>query len=183
MAIKNLNKLKNSQVLENILEKIKPHLKSAEIYWKNLAEREQQIVKIGGVSLVLMFVFLIVNSMMHMETNLKSTIRTDSINLANARILKIKMQDLSSITSNEFTSVSAEKVRGDITQLFEIKEPDVALNDNVLIINIPNVKFDLVMLFLDQLRKSYGIFPNKLKIYRANQSSFVNLYATFNIEE
>lgn len=182
MARINLNKTK-LQVLNVAMERIQPYLKDAKNYWVQLSEREQLIVKVGAVSLGLMFLFLLTSSMFSLEGNLKESIRTNSIDLNNGKMLNLKMQDLSTITANEFTGVTAEKVKGDITQLFVVKEPDVALNDNTLIINIPGVKFDLVLLFLDQMRKSYGVFPDKLKIYRSSQSGMVDFYATFNVEK
>lgn len=177
-----LNQIKK-QFLELVLEKSKPYIRDGKNYWIKLSEREQFIVKAGGVALALMFLFLIASSMFGLEGSLKNSIRTNSIDLANARILNLKMQDLSSITANEFTSVSSEKIKGDITQLFAIKSPDAVLNDDTLIITISGAKFDLVMLFLDQLRQSYGIFPDKMKIYRGTQSGLVDFYATFHVEK
>lgn len=178
----NLNQTKK-QLISLVIEKVLPYLKDAKDYWLKLSEREQLIVKFGGISLGLMFLFLIASQMFSLEDNLQESIRINSTNLGNAKILNLQIQDLSTITANEFTSVTAEKIKDDITQLFSIKTPDVALNDNTLIINIPGVRFDLVMLFLDQMRKSYGIFPDKLKIYRANQSGLVDFYVTFDIEK
>lgn len=176
-----LNQTKK-QLVSLAIEKVLPYLKVIKDYWLKLSEREQLIVKFGAVSLGLMFLFLIASSMFRLEDNLKESIRINSTNLGNAKILNLQVQDLSTMTANEFTSVTAEKIKDDITQLFSVKAPDVAINDNTLIINIPGVKFDLVMLFLDQMRKSYGIFPDKLKIYRANQSGLVDFYVTFNVE-
>lgn len=179
---KPLNQIK-AQILDIVLEKSKPYIRDAKNYWIKLSEREQWIVKGGGAALVLMFLFLIASSMFGLEGALKNSIRKNSVDLANAKILNLKMQDLSSITANEFTSVSSEKIKGDVTQLFAIKSPDVVLNDDTLIITISGTKFDLVMLFLDQLRKSYGIFPDKMKIYRGSQSGLVDFYATFHVEK
>ena len=178
----NLSQIKD-HLLGGALEKAKPYLRDGQNYWIKLSEREQWIVKAGGVGLVLMFLFLIMNSMFGLEGSLKNSIRNDSIDLANAKILNLKMQDLSSITANEFTSVSSEKIKGDVTQLFAVKDPDVVLNDDTLIITISGTKFDLVMLFLDQLRQSYGIYPDKMKIYRGAQSGLVDFYATFHVEK
>jgi type II secretory pathway component PulM len=177
-----LDKLK-WQKLNPIVERLEPYLKELKDYWRSLSEREQFIVKVGVISLGLMFLFLIASSMFNLENSLKESIKINGTNLSNAKMLNLQQQDLATITANEFTGVTSEKVKGDITQLFTLKTPDVALNDNTLIINLPGVKFDLVMLFLDQMRKSYGIFPDKLKIYRSNQSGMVDFYATFNIEK
>ena len=178
-----LSKIQTQQFLSIMVEKAKPYIQDAKNYWIRLSEREQLIVKVGVIGLILMFLFIFVSSMLNLEQGLKDSIQTKNIDLANAKILNLEMQDLSSITANEFTEVSVDKVRGDITQLFSVKDPDVAINDDMLIINLSNVKFKRVVLFLDQMRKSYGEFPDKLKIYRTGQAGLVNFYATFHVEK
>lgn len=177
-----LNKVK-VKLKTSIISKLTPTLDSASDYWKHLSEREQWIIKIGGVLVAFALLFFIIGTAMDIEDNLGNDIVVNDVALANARVLASQLKDLSQITPNDFTSVNTDRIKGDIIQLFDIKNPDVALIDKTLTIKMPDVKFDLVMLFLDQLRKSYGIYPSKLKITRSSTPGFVSFSATFDIEE
>ncbi len=165
------------------LTKLAPKLDSLADYWKHLSEREQWLIKIGGILIAIAFAFFVIGMAMDLQSHLENDISTTELSLASTKSIAFQLKDLSQISANDYTTISADKVKGDITQLFGIKNPDVASADKAITVQIPDAKFELVMLFLDQLRKSYGVFPSHLKITRSSQPGFVSFNATFNVEE
>lgn len=177
-----LNKIK-AEVKVLAINKLLPLIDSTTNYWKHLSEREQWIIKIGGGIITITLIFLIISSAIDFKNNLANTVTTNNAMLANTKTLANQLKDLRENSPNNFTTVAADKIKDDVKQIFAIKNPNIAFADKILTIQIPEVKFELVMLFLDQLRKSYGIYPTQLKITRSSQSGFVNFSATFDVEE
>lgn len=162
--------------------RVVPYLLQARDYWLQLTDREKFIIKFGGIILGASLAFVVASWMYNLEDSLKTQIAQNSVDLANAKILKLKMQNLDTITANDYTPISIDKIRAEVTGLFKIKDPDVRLDGENLIITLDNVKFDLTMLFLEQMRNSYGVFPDKLRIYRAASPGLVDFYVVFQVE-
>ena len=148
-------------------------------YWKRLSEREQQILALGGVFLVLMFLFSIISMGLDFKDGLKQKSMQLERYQIDAQIFAKQYKNVSQINPNDFSSVNTERVKNDAIGILEVKNPDVILADNTLTIKVDNTKFESVVAFLDQLRKSYGLFPAKLKITRLAQSGYVSFSATF----
>ena len=64
-------------------------------------------------------------------------------------------------------------------QILKVKDPNISVDSGVLTISAQNVTFNDVTLFMEQLRNSYALFPQKLTITRSVTSGYVTLNATF----
>ena len=162
------------------LEKLQNQLAPIKAYWQRLTGRDQQILIIAGVFLGILLVAFIISSAIGFTNSLKSDYTTISQQRIDAQIIARQFKDLSLTTPNDFSSVNSERVKGDAAQTLAIKDTDVIIADNTLTVKANNVKFEAAMSFLDQLRRSYGLFPDKLKITRLSQSGYVALSVSFN---
>lgn len=166
------------------LDKAMQKLKPLREYWIRQSQRDQQILIILGAAVGLMLILLVITSAVGFKNGLKEEYTGVAQQRIDAQIVAKQYKDLSQITPNDFSTVNSEKVKGDATQILGVKDADVILADNTLSIKATNVKFESVMLFLDQLRKSYGLFPEKLKITRLSQSGYVAFSTSFrNVEQ
>jgi type II secretory pathway component PulM len=87
------------------------------------------------------------------------------------------------VEANSFTQVSSDQIKGDITQVLQIKDPDILIQSGQMTVNVPNAQFSQVMILLDQFRKSYAIFPSQVTITRQSQSGYVAFNATFWVKQ
>lgn len=163
--------------------RLTPLINKARAMWLRLSQRDQHILILGSILVGFMFLFLVIGSAIDLQNDLHNNLIKTEQQVAYTKTLTTRLKDLSQITANEFSTPTADKIKGDITQLFDVKNPDVALVDKTLTISIPSARFERVMLFLDQLRKSYGIFPSELQLTRISPSGYVSFHATFNIED
>lgn len=182
-----MKKLNFSAVFSKYLEKYRPQLdtlilraKPLKDYWLRQSQRDQQILIVIGLVLVLMFVALIISSAIGFKNGLKTEYTMMSGQRIDAQLIARQYKELSQVTPNDFSTPNSDRVKGDAAQILETKDAEIIFADNTLNIKVANAKFESVMLFLDQLRKSYGLFPNKLKINRLPQSGYVSFNASFN---
>jgi type II secretory pathway component PulM len=179
---KSLLKFDNS-TLNLWLDNLQERLNNVVAYWMRLSSREQQLLGISSILIVLFIIFSIIGSAIDLSNNLeKNYIQYEWYQL-NAQSMAKEYKQLNQITSNELSQVTREKVKEDIIQVLDVKNPDVIIADNMITINIANAKFELVILLLEQLRKSYGLFPTKLKFTRLLQSGFIAFNGTFKVEQ
>lgn len=174
--------LKNNKRFNEIIDQIIQRSKPLVDRWIRLTVREKQLV--GG--LLAIFGIFILSSIIGSAINLSSQLNNKYILLQayklDAQSIQKEFKELSNITANEFNSVSIERIKGDTTQALSVVNPDITLQDNILIIKADNVLFESVILLLEQLRKSYGIFPSKLKVTQS-RSGYVNFSATFSVSQ
>lgn len=173
--------------LNDYLDKYRPQLDKAmqrlqplKDYWFRMPKRDQQVLMIVGVVVGIMLIILIISSAIGFKNDLKADYTSIAQQRIDAQIIAKQYKDLSQITPNDFSNVNSDRVKGDAIQVLGTKDAEVIFADNNLTIKASNVKFESVMLFLDQLRKSYGLFPNKLKITRLAQPGFVAFTTSFN---
>lgn len=165
-------------------DKLVTQLQPVKEYWKRLSERDQQILIIGGIFLILFTIFSIISMALSYRENLSDSYRQLGKYKIEAEVIASSYKSLANIMPNDFSSVNSDRIREDAIQILETKDADIVLADNILTIKANNVKFEATMLFLDQLRKSYGLFPSKLKITRMSQSGYVTFSVTFiNVEQ
>jgi type II secretory pathway component PulM len=152
-------------------------------YWNNLTTREQQFLYAAGGFIGLLLIALLVSFILSISNSLvENVIRIEQYR-QDAAVMAKEYRDLSQTSGNQFSSVSVDKIKGDATEVLNAKSPNIVLQDNVLQISVDSAKFEAVTAFLDQLRKSYGLFPSKLTITRLSQSGYVALNATFMVEQ
>ena len=178
-----LNSLRGNPKIELWRQELKVKLKPAIDYFKHLTPREQQILGIGGILLGIMLVFLIVNWAIDFQKNLQKDYEYMQTYWLDSEELIKEYKEIVKLTPNEFSKVKLEQIKGDVALALSVKEPDVTLNENKLNINVPNAPFAGVMILLNQFRKSYGIFPDKLKITRLSNSGYVSFSASFTVEQ
>jgi type II secretory pathway component PulM len=174
--------LKNDK-LASQLSGIQARLQPVLAYYTRLSERERHLLMIGGALIGLMLAFSLISSAINLQTSLQEQyLKTEQYRL-DAKVMAKQYKGLSQITNNEFSQVSRDRIKGDMKEVLDISDPQVILADDNLKIDVPNASFESVMLFLDQLRKSYGLFPTTLNITRLTQSGYVAISATFPLPE
>ncbi len=177
-----LNKLKEryKPQINDLILRLQP-LKE---YWKQRSEREQQILIIGSIFIVIFIFFSIIGMALDYRNNLRESYHELQRYKIEAEVIAAGNKALANTTPNDFSSVNSDRIKADAAQIMDIKDADIILADNILTVKANNVKFEATMLFLDQLRKSYGLFPSKLVISRLSQSGYVALNVTFtNVEQ
>ncbi len=168
-----------SQFRKEYSQQIKPLL----AYWTRMTQREQQLVTISLVLVVIFVSFSILNWTMSLRDNLSDQFNITQVNKLQADILSKQFKELSQISTNEFSQASSDRVRGDVSQILEVKEPNVVTVGDTLSVSVDSSKFISIMLFLDQMRNSYGLFPKKLRITRLSQSGYASFTASFTVEQ
>lgn len=183
-------KQKLIDLLNNLKKKLQPQIDQLIVrlqplneYWKRQTERDQQILMGVGVIMVLMILAYIISSAMAYKDELQSKVIVLERYKIYSEVYARQFKDLSRVTPNDFSTVSSERIKNDATSVLGVTEPTVLLSDGTLTVKADNVKFDSVVDFLDQLRKSYGLFPDSLKVTRMSNSGYVSFSVTFiNVE-
>lgn len=159
--------------------RIEPQIKILKDRWTQLLPRERLMLIIMGVFLVVALLFYTVTGLISYKQKLLRDV--DGLNqfMLYAEQSKTTFKKLSKIDANKITTPTIDQIKSDIKQILQIDNPDVNLQDGQLVVNIPNAKFSDVMTFLDQLRRSYGLFPEQLNIVRQSKSGYVSFNATF----
>lgn len=181
MKNKLITKLSNSPLIKQLNADLKERSKPLIEYWLRLSSREQNLLMGAGIIIVATLIFSILSSVVALEQNLRQEYVQSQQYRLDAETMAKQYKNLNSITSNDFSSVNGDKIKGDVSQALNVKNADVLISNNTLTINVANAKFGDVILLLDQLRKSYGLFPDKLKITRLSQSGFVAFTASFTV--
>ena len=167
-----------------ILSTLAQYLTPLKDYWLRLSQRDQQVLIVVGVISGLMLIALAINSAIDFKNQWQEEHLIVAQQRADAQFISKQFKDISQITPNDFSDVKSDRIKGDAKQVLEIDNTEVILADNNLTIKANNVKFEAVMQFLEQLRNSYGLFPDKLKITRVSQSGYVEFSVNFkNVEQ
>jgi type II secretory pathway component PulM len=161
------------QILIKQLEPIKN-------YWLRQTQRDQQILIIASAFVGLLIIVYIISSAVNYTNSLQQEYDSMSAQSIDVQVIARQYNDLSQSTPNDFSSVNSDRIRQDANQILEDKNADVIISDNVLTIKADSIKFDNAMLFLDELRKSYGLFPDMLKITKLPQAGYVSFNVSFN---
>ncbi len=166
----------------NYLNKIKIYLNPVIIYWKNLNERERKLIILAGILLSFIITFFIISGLITWKNNLIIEFTNKQKYLLEADYISKQYKDVIQTSSNEFSTVKTEQIRNDITNLLDNKNVNITLENNSLFINVDSAKFESIMLLLDQFRKTYGIFPDTLKITKISPE-YASLNMSFIIDE
>ncbi|HMT02853.1 MAG TPA: type II secretion system protein GspM [Burkholderiales bacterium] len=166
----------------NYLNKIVIYLNPVIIYWKNLNERERKLISLAGILLSFIITFFIISGLITWKNNLIMEFTNKQKYLLEADFIYKQYKDVIQTSNNEFSTVKTEQIRNDITNLLDNKNANITLENNSLFINVDNARFDSIMLLLDQFRKTYGIFPDTLKITKISPE-YASLNASFIIYE
>lgn len=171
---------KSKPQIDKLIEQLKIRIKPAVIYYNHLNEREKQIIFFGFIFLILMSFYLFINTAYNFQTSLEKDYSIIQTYKADTEYLGKIYKDISQQTPNEYSSISAEKIKGDFTSIAK-DPPDVGQIGDILTINISHAKFSDIMNVLNQSRKTYGIFPYKLRITRLSEAGYVSFSASFKV--
>ena len=148
-------------------------------YWVRLSRRDQQILMVAGGVIGLMFLVLIITSALQFKNTMEQDYTSLAIQKIDSQIIANQYKNLSLITPNDFSSANSDRIKADVAAIIDVKDAEILLDDNNLNIKAKNVKFEKITQFLDQLRKSYGLFPNRLIITRSSQSGYADFQVGF----
>lgn len=172
-----------SQFIKNIKIQIIERLKPVKDYWLTLSPREQRLIMGGGIILAAAIAIIGINYAIELRSDLQKQYLRNAQYHFDAEVMAKEYRDLVKTTSNDFSSVNSERIKGDVNNALGNVPFDVILSDNTLTINVAEAPFENALLLLDQLRRSYGLFPIKLKMTRLSKSGFVAFSASFNVEK
>ncbi|MFN8770238.1 MAG: type II secretion system protein GspM [Neisseriaceae bacterium] len=177
-----ISNLKNNKRINEFIKQLQERAKPFIERWVRLTQREKQLLIILSGVIVAFILFSIISAAINIDTQLNKRYDILQAYKLDAQSIQNELKILSKTTANEFSTVSLTRVQGDVTQALGVTNPDVILQDNILTIKADNVSFESVILLLEQLRKSYGVFPTKLKITQS-RSGYVNFNATFFVSQ
>lgn len=169
MKNKIINFLKNSLVYKKLLLNI-DILKT---YYFKLSKREQSFLFAALVFIIFILFIIIILSMIKIKNNFDNDIVNNKKLLLEVNNLASSYKQITLLMPNTYTEPTNEKISADINDVLHIKNADIRVDNQVVTINIDNVEFNLLIIFLDEMRKSYGLFPSKLKIAKQSKSGFV----------
>jgi type II secretory pathway component PulM len=173
---------KHKQKIEILGNELKIRLKPLNEYWLKLTNRERLLILTAVVAISITLIMLLISSSMDMLESLRVKAQNNKNNEKIALFLKRQYQKLNELPNISFVNLSIEKIKKDATQILDTPQADITLDDNTLRVNINSAKFSSSLLFLDQLRKSYGLFPLTLSITRLPEGGLVSVSATFSTE-
>lgn len=174
--------LQNKELI-NFFEELKFRFRPVLAYWSRLNDRERQLLAALGIALGIALLLYVIGIGNGISDSLVAKSRQIEQYRLDSSAMASQYKSLIGLSASEFSDVSGDRIRGDVTHLLEVSDPDVSLQDGLLVINANNIRFDAAMFFLDQVRKSYGLFPSKLKITRLLQAGTINFSATFKVEQ
>jgi|GEM_PF-6297920 len=163
-----------------IIEQLKVRVKPVVEYYHRLNEREKQIVFFGGILVILVFFYFLISAAYAFQSGLQKEYMVVQTYQADVQYLSKLYKDINNLTPNEFSPVSVDTIKGDLESITENK-PEVEQIGNTLTINISQVKFSDIMDVLNQFRKSYGIFPDNVRITRLSEAGYVSFSASFKV--
>lgn len=178
----NIQPFIDKEKLAKLTEKIKQKTQPIVDRWVKFTPQEKQLVSILAMAIGIFIMFSLIGTAIDITNKIHDRYTILEAYTLDTQSAQQEFKDLSKITANEFSTISLSRIQGDVMQALGTKDPDVTLQDNLLIITSDNVLFDKVIPLLDQLRKSYGIFPNKLKMTQS-KSGYVNFSATFLVSQ
>jgi type II secretory pathway component PulM len=168
-------------VIVKVIEQISARAKPVVDYYQHLNEREKQIVFFGGIIAILMIFYLIISGAYSFQSRLEKEYMVIQTFRADVEYLSKLYKDINNLTPNEFSPVTADTIKGDLTAISPDTPPNVEQIGDTIAITISQAKFSDVMNALNQLRKSYGIFPEKVKMVRLSESGYISCRILFKV--
>lgn len=162
---------------------LQPKLQALHAKWLQLQPREQRLLLAMTVLLSIVVIFSAVSGVIAYQQKLVKEVSNLNNFTMYSRQAAIRYKNLNKVEANTFNQVDLEQIKGDVAQIFQVDNPDILIQDGQMTINIPNAQFDQVMVLLDQLRRSYAIFPSQVLIARQSRAGFVSFNATFWVKQ
>ena len=169
--------------LDRFIEIFEPKLQLLKDKWQQLQPREQQLVGAMAVFIVVVVFYGLVSGLISLKNNVANDVNGLSRFTAYSKQAATAYKGVSQVDANSFNDVSIDKIKGDITQVLQVENPDILIQGGQLTVNVPNAQFSQVMVLMDQFRKSYAIFPSQVSIIRQAQSGYISFNATFWVKQ
>ncbi|MDD3266221.1 MAG: type II secretion system protein GspM [Burkholderiales bacterium] len=170
---------KLSSLNDLVLTKFEPQIKQLQKRWEQFLPRERYLLIAMIAALIVSLIYFIISGLISYKNNLDMIVGNLNKTVLYTEQAKYKIKQISKVDANKFNQVTVEQIKSDITQVAQVESPVVLIQDEQLSINIPNGQFSLVMTLLDQLHRSYGIFPDQVNITKQSQSGYVSMNAIF----
>ncbi len=165
----------------NIL-RLQQSSKLFKVYYFNLTKREQILVGIMLSFVLTLLLMLVVNNFSNLMIRAQQEHMILQSQKFEASNINKNYKNLLNLSANEFNIIKIDKIKEDITQILKINNPDIAKQDDLLTIKLNNITFESALLFLDQLRKSYGLFPTSMSMINLPSPSYINFTVNFRID-
>jgi len=169
--------------IEKLKQKIGPQLEALLSRWNQLQPREQKMVGGLGICLIATMLFMLVTGLVAYKTRLSMAVHNLNSFVSFSKQAALSYKNIKAVEANTFNSVSTDQIKGDVTQVLQVKDPDILIQDGQMTISVPNTQFSQVMTLLDQLRRSYAIFPSQLNITKQSRAGYVSFSATFWVKQ
>ncbi len=159
--------------IKEMYAELKKRLEPLKEYWLRLSQRDQQILTVVFILSVIVLIYTLFNSALMYRNKLIAEVEQSKLQYEESINIIRDYKRFNRTIPNDFSTPNTDVIKTDAEQILAEKDVEVTLIDSVLNIKSNNVEFDNVISFLEQLRKSYGLFPIKLKITRLPVSGFV----------
>ncbi len=149
-------------------------------WWKNLSTREQQSLSIGGTTILLLLIYLLLWSPLSSSVNNLTRKISDQasllkwMQLTNNKIQTFKNRGVASgIKNNQEPLVI---IRNSIdTQQFTRFLQKIGQNNGVIQLTFSQIPFDEFVKWLPLLKKNYAIVVSKIQVTRDQTSGLVDI--------
>ena len=164
---------------DGLKSKFQPQINQLKNKWSQLQEREKLLVAIMVACLGFTIVYFSVDAIVRYKKSLRSQVVSLNEFVLYANQSADSFKYLSKLEAKSITTPSLEQIKSDVTQVTAIENPGVNLQDGQLCITIQELQFNQAMALLDQLRRSYGLFPSQLTMNRQAKDGYVSFSAMF----
>jgi len=170
-------------MLKNIKSMISPYYKKAQEYWLTLEKREQLLLSALGTFLIVVVFFYLISWVYSLNNDLAKNVQDDKIVLAQTTDMVKRYKLIQSTTSIDFSSVKIDQIKLDMTQILDVKDPNVILQDGVLSFNLHDTYASKYFNLLQKFKNSYGIYPDIVQINRGSQPGLIDVNTSFVVNQ
>lgn len=150
-----------------LVTKVKPVYDNLENRFKILSYREKIIVASMGILIVCYIIFVSISSIIKYRNNLQNTV--NNLNTISVSVDQIanRYKSLKNIQPNTTNKIELNNLKQEIKTALQVNNVDVDVQDNQITISGSLVSFEKVILLMEQLKKSYNVFPDKASFVKA----------------
>lgn len=150
-----------------LVNKVKPVYDNLENRFKMLSYREKIIVAGMGILIVCYLIFVSISSIITYRNNLQNTV--NNLNTISVSVDQIanRYKSLKNIQPNTTNKIELNNLKQEIKTALQVNNVDVDVQDNQITISGSMVSFEKVILLMEQLKKSYNVFPDKASFVKA----------------
>jgi type II secretory pathway component PulM len=155
------------QYTNNAISKLKPYYEKAEYRFKALTYREKVIVIALAVFTALYIVFISINAIIKYRYSLQNQVNNLKVLSVSVDQIANEYKVLKNVQPNSTNKIDINNLKQEIKTELQVNTVDVDVQENQIIISGSMVSFEKVILLLEQLKKSYNVFPEKANFVKA----------------